>query len=364
MVDYSGLFDSRLFSKWIGVKHAEDKTLGVQTYSNATVLPCKELPDGRSGGGIVSEAGEFLKESTVHNGSHVPYKTEAVKHSDETVIYFGMLIGVWGHCFTDCIKRAWFFHSDEYREQYTGLKVIYTAHEGSLHKNFLDLLAKSGIDIQNFYEVKEPTVFKEIIIPDSSFWLDDERNDHFTKEYRECIDRIKAPYARQKKDINKKIYYSHRNVRGFNNDIGEEKIERYLEKNGFEIVHPEKLNLDEQLDLLSRCSVFAATDGSNSHNSVFLPEDSEVIIILRSPYMTFHQLALNELYERQKIYYVDSSLSLLCKADRPTRGPFFYYVSKELVWRVEGRELEETDGYLKDNFKDFRPNRQSLIDFF
>ena len=293
----------------------------MQTYLNATVLPCKELPDGRSGGGIISEAGEFLKESTVHNGSHVPYKFESAKHSDETVIYFGMLIGVWGHCFTDCIKRAWFFHCDEYQEKYSGLKVIYTAHEGALHKNFLDLFAKSGVDIKSFYEVKEPTVFKEIIIPDSSFWPDDERNDHFTKEYRECIDRIKAPYAKQKKDINKKVYYSHRDVRGFNNDIGEEKIERYLTKNGFEIVHP---------------------------------EHSEVIIILRSPYMTFHQLALNELYEEQKIYYVDSSLSILCKADRPTRRPFFYYVSKELVRHVEGRDLEETDGYLKDNFRDFR----------
>lgn len=266
-----------------------------------------------------------------------------------------MLIGVWGHCITDCIKRAWFFKSNIFQRDFSSYKVVYIAPQGSLHPNFLSVLSKLGIDIAAFEEIKEPTKFKEIIIPDSSFFLDENRVDHFTIEYKDCIDRIKSGFIcddRQK--ITKKIYYSHRNVRGYNNDIGEEKIERYLASHGFEIIHPEKLTFDEQLKLLSQCSLFVASDGSTSHNSIFLPESAEIVIIPRSPYLTFHQLALNELYEQQKIQYVDSSLSLLCKGDRPTRGPFFYFVSNKLVETIEKRKLDETPEYLRSNFKDFK----------
>ena len=355
MVNFDLLLNKELFASEISSAHKCNKELSYSCYQNATILPCCQLPNGQSGGGVLSADGQLLTESTVHKGSHVPYDVDAeeVEEADETVLYFGMLIGIWGHCITDCIKRAWFFQCDDYKSKYANLKIVYTAHEGSLHQNFLELLNCLGIDIHSFTEIKKPTRFKQIIIPDSSFFLDDSRIEQYTKEYRETIDRIKLTVQYECDNNFKKIYYSHRNVRGINNDIGEEKLEKYFRQQGFEIVHPERLSFKQQLELLSRCTVFAASDGSTSHNSIFLPEDAEVIIIPRSPYLTFHQLALNELYEEQKIYYIDATLSILCKGDRPTRGPFFYYVSPNLIEHIENRRFEENDHWVKDNFKDF-----------
>lgn len=355
MVDFDGLLDKNRFNIEIDTVHEVEKKLGYSIYNNATLLPCVDLPSGKSGGGIIDSNGNFLKESTVHNGSHIPYQVNSkdIHYSDETVIFFGMLIGIWGHCISDCIKRAWFFDTDIFKEKYKDVKVVYVAPKGTLHGNFVDLLKKLNIEIENFTEIKNITKFKKIIVPDSSFFLDDFGIEHFTCEYRFCIDKIKRTYIKQKEEVNKKIYYSHRDVRGFNNDIGEQKLERFFQKNGFEIIHPEKMNLDAQLDLLSTCSVFASSDGSTSHNSIFLPETAEVIIIPRSPYLTFHQLALNELYGLQNIFYIDASLSILCKGDRPTRGPFFYYVSEKLIEHVEKTNFTENEEWIRANFYDF-----------
>lgn len=357
MISFDGLFDKKIYEKEITAKHEVDKALSYATYENATVLPCKTLTvngQSKSGGGIVISDGSFLKESTVHNNSHIPYEVDRkdVLFCDEEVVYFGMFIGVWGHCITDCIKRAWFLNDPRFSEVIKGKKIIYVAQEGSLHSDLKGILSKSGIDVEQLVEVKTPTKFRSVIVPDSSFFLDDDKVEHFTKEYRDTINKIKEPFYNS--NPNKKLYFSHRNIRGYKNDIGEERLEKYFSEHGFEIVRPEKITLDEELRLLASCSTFAATDGSSSLNSMFLPDDAEVIIIPRSPYLAFHQLGINELYPNQKIYYVDSSLSVLCRGDRRSRGPFFYFVSKELIRHVEGVEQEETPKWLKDNFKDFR----------
>lgn len=355
MINYDGLFDKQLFLKEIEAKHEVIQELSYSKAKNALVLPCIDLPNGFSGGGIIKENGEFIKESTVHNGSHVPYEVNhnQVEIVDERVVYFGMLIGVWGHCISDCIKRAWFINSPEYIERFAKCKIIYTAQKDSLHKNFIDFLSLLGINIDTFYEITKPTIYSEVIIPDSSFFLDDNGVEHFTKEYREVIEKIKEPF-KSVTGISKKIYYSHRNVRGIMNDMGERQIEKYLQNHGFEVVHPELLSVQEQLKLLAQCKVFISSDGSTSHNSIFLPEESEIIIIPRSPYLTFHQLALNELFEKQKIYYIDSTISIMCKGNRPTRGPFYYFVSPNLIEHIENKPFYESKKWLVDNFKEFK----------
>lgn len=350
MIKYDGLINRDLFQKEINSEHKSNKKLSYKELNNCVVLPIK-VKNGKSFGGIVDSGKNFVNESTIHYGSHEPYYVEEkeIKNRNESVIYFGMLIGVWGHCITDCIKRAWFFNKENKGKH----KIVYIAHEGSLHKNFIEFLKEINIDITDFEEIREPTRFKKIILPDESFYFDNNKTGFYSDEYVNSINIIKSKYQKPNELINKKLFFSHKDVRGINNDIGEEKIEKYLEKNGFEIVHPEKLSFAKEMDLLSRCKVFAATDGSTSHNSIFLPNKSKVVIIPRSPHLTQHQLVLNDIYKEQDIEYVDSSLSILCNAKRPTRGPFFYYVSKQLVKCIENKDLIISERYLQYNFKDF-----------
>lgn len=71
MITYEKLFDPNLFKRELEATHFDEKSLGITRYLEAMILPCRELPSGRSGGGVVANDGSFVKESTVHNNSHI-----------------------------------------------------------------------------------------------------------------------------------------------------------------------------------------------------------------------------------------------------------------------------------------------------
>ena len=66
--------------------------------------------------------------------------------------------------------------------------------------------------------------------------------------------------------------------------------------------------------------------------------------------MNSYQLAINEI-NSLKISYIDSSLSIMVDSKYPTRGPFFYYISKELM-NYFGDDGIMDKKYWKRNFGD------------
>ena len=107
--------------------------------------------------------------------------------------------------------------------------------------------------------------------------------------------------------------------------MGEERLVEYFKSKGYAAVRPETLPLEEQLNILANCTNFASTVGSCSHNSIFLKDNSEVILIPRS-FMGKFQSVLNEV-NNTNATYVDSALSLFQK---DSYGPFCYIISKQL----------------------------------
>lgn len=207
-------------------------------------------------------------------------------------------------------------------------------------QNFKRLLEILNINVNNFQEITQPTQFDKIILPDESLYLDGYRK--FTIEYRETINRIRDFAVKNRMPTSsKKIYYFHGS-----RQFGEERLAEYFKSKGYEIVRPEKLTLDEQLNLLINCENFASTVGSTSHNLIFLPNGAEVILIPRgSGYIgNPYQRTLNQIYP-MNINYVDSSLSIFYKRN----GPFCYIVSEHLK-RFFG---DKFDGYDEEDFKTF-----------
>lgn len=113
-------------------------------------------------------------------------------------------------------------------------------------------------------------------MPDESFFVDGDTS-FFTDEYRATIDRIKAFALKNRTPSPKKIYFFYGR-----SQIGEERLAEYLRSKGYEIISPELLTLDEQLNVLINAESFASTGGSCAHNSVFLRDGTEVIMIFRA----------------------------------------------------------------------------------
>lgn len=343
-----------------------DKKLGFQVIEHGMILPYKKFNDkgehGQAGwGGIVDAEGKFIKESHIHTGTGGAYDfpSESLQHSSETAIYLGIFFQIWGHVITDDLRRIWFLKS-ELMNQFKSCPLVYIAADITLDKlpNFRRLLEILEIDIDNLREIKQPTQFDKIILPDECFFSktlapddysfpdNDSLERKFTNEYRQMIDQIRNfAIKNQSPTSSKKIFYFY----GVRRQIGEERLAEYFKSKGYEIISPEKLTLDEQLNLLINAKSFASTLGSCSHNSIFLRDNAEAIIIPRRNEYMFHQEALNQVHPINA-YYVDSTLSVFYEVVGVYQHVMHCFIISEQLKRFFG---DKFSSYEDDDFKIF-----------
>ena len=358
MVNYDYLYNKEYYGDDLNKNYISNKKLGCRIISNGIVLPHKQQVPGHDmlgGGGVVDNTGKYIEGTFLHDNPSREYKPASIRYSNETVIYIGMFVAIWGHCLTDNIKRLWFLKSDIYKKYFNGYKLIYIPMWNfdfeTNAKNFKRLLQIWNIDFDNFKSITEAIQYKNIIIPDVSFGgsLGDENNVNavFTNEYKETINYIRQ-FALQNYVPNmsfKKLYFMHGRKQ-----IGEELIAQYFNSKGYTLVFPERLTFEEQLNILVNCESFASTAGSCSHNMIFLRENTEVILIPRGAYLTGYQEILNQLFSLN-ITYIDSTLSLFVN-NLAQDGPFFYFVSDKLK-KYFGDCDEDVYHYTEADFKMF-----------
>ena len=339
-----------------------NKKLGFQVIEHGMILPHKSVNiPGKwhfGQGGIVDKDGSYIESSSLHHGvgeAYTPPK-ESILHSSETVIYLAMFYQIWGHDLTDNIRRVWFLKSDTFKSEFKNCPIVYIPYkDGTLTiekqpslKRLLEILE---VDVDRLRPITQPTQYDKIILPDGSFLSPNNPEKGFTKEYREAIEQVRSFALKNRTPIsNKNIYYFH----GRSGSC-EERIADYFKSKGYEIVRPEKLTLDEQLNLMVNCEHFVSTSGSCAHNALFLRDNSEVILIPRAASkFGYYQEMINQVHPLN-ITYVDSSLSIFSKGI--TVGNYFYLVSEQLK-RFFG---DNFDGYEDEDFKNFLQHEKTCI---
>ena len=130
-------------------------------------------------------------------------------------------------------------------------------------------------------------------------------------------------------------------------NAGEERLAQYFQSKGYEILRPELLPIDEQLNIFANCTSFASLVGSVSHNVIFSPDNANVILIpRRAAYLNIYQQALNHVHNID-CHYIDSALSIFApKWD----GPFCYIISENLR-KYFGDDV--TEKYTQEDFETF-----------
>jgi hypothetical protein len=234
-------------------------------------------------------------------------------------------------------------NSETFKSEFKNCPLVYIEWHQNLEKqqNFRRLLEILDIKFENLRCVDCPTQFDKIILPDESFF--GSRYRKFTNEYRETIDRIRDFALRNQTPTSaKKIYYFYGR-----NQVGEERLAECFRERGYDIISPEKLTFDEQLNLLINCESFVSTLGSISHNSIFLRDNTEAIFLTRIPgYLTLHQPALNQM-RPLKATYIDTSLSIF------DRWGIFRQNCHIFTPQLKKFFGEKFDGYAEEDFKNF-----------
>ncbi len=352
MTNYDYLYKKEYYGESLYKMYEVKKELGYEVIKNGVILPYKPTAQG-PGGGILRGSGEFIGSASLHNCCGSGYEFSKIeRHIESTVIYLGMFHDVWGHCLTDNIRRLWFLRSSAYIEKFSKCKLVFVPMEsfafGESNRKLLEIL---GFCPDDFLPVTKITQYSTIILPDESFFTPDGDLRYFTPEYRRMIDKVRDYALEHKKPTaGKKIYFSYRNYTHFK-QFGEERLERYFCSKGYNVLYPEKMTFEEQLNALINCDSFASTIGSCAHNILFLRDHTNVILIPRANYLTGYQLALDQVHELN-ITYIDSTLSLFA-ARFPWEGPFYYFVSSGLMdYFKDSRKKDRR--YWIENFKGFR----------
>lgn len=332
-VSYSFFIKKRQLDKVVESSQFDylaDKKLKVDVLPGGIVLPAVfHESENSTDGGVVAN-GHFYEHSVYHRGSGKDYRFNAdqVSFRNEKVVYIGMWTDVWGHCITDNLKHLWFLKDENYSFLHN-FKWVYTASDEIASPNFFRLLEKLGVRRENIERILSITQFKEVYLPDDSFIFTNGHR-YYTKEFARLISGMLSQGSTNMTDSScpPKIYFSRTGIpQKWQRDTGEKRIEKVFQRLGYTIFYPERLTFDRQLQLLFNCESFAATEGSISHNALFLKEGAELICIRKSDYLNTYQFAINQL-KKLSVTLIDANETL--KSITPWFGPFFLYNSRQL----------------------------------
>ena len=291
------------------------KPLEVLTIENGIIIPQKDAdrklyPNTWMGlGGVVDKSGDFIRMSGIKSlfsddlvfGGKYDYR-EPVEESDETVIFMGAFQPQWGHFLIEYCTRLWYSlkNDNRYKIAYCG----FACEKGEIQKPFQDFLRLLGIEKQQLIDVRRPTRFRKIIIPEQSFL----RNQYYTKEYKDIIDTAYINICKDNLVPCEKIYFSRCLFIENGNperERGEWEIQETFRKNGYKILFPEKLSVEEQIFYVRNCKEFAAIPSSTSDNAVFAAEATKRIYIRKAFSAVCETFQIEQMTKAAEVVFID-----------------------------------------------------------
>lgn len=316
--------------KQVFLKRQEDRLLQVNALNGATILPMHFGLDSIKGG-VVDATLHFIPNTGFHVGKEGEYlfSQQDVNICHKQAFYLGYFNKTWGHCFTDNIKLLWPFVYSQFDNLLSkkNMDFIYLCDDGfKLSKSFMELLQLIGIDVNRMKPIYQLTQYETLYVADACFYTKGEEERFYTKEYTKLIHSITDKITPIKED---KIYLT-RTALKHGRDIGEKDIETVFKRLGYKIISPEKLSLYTQLAYIKGCKILATTEGSISHNAVFMSRGTNVVIIRKCSFVNEYQIALNEINDLN-VTYIDAHLSVFARQDVLTAGPFFLYVNDNMI---------------------------------
>ncbi len=310
--------------------HKFDAVLGCRSFHNAFVAPYVGWT--KSIGCVIDASGQEVKDSGCIEWKEdaAYYNTNDSLEEHKRVVFLGFLLTVFGHSYTDDLRKLWFLQTEEYKLlRQKGYEVVYTTSwNRPIPQPVLDIIRLAGFDLDKACHVTQLTRFEEVVIPDNCF-KSTSYGRIYSQEYTEMIDRIKQAIP-SSKDGWSKVYFTRTSfTSNSKKEYGEQEIEQVFERMGYTIVAPEAYSVIEQIQMVQHCTHFASTEGSVSHLSLFCQPGTEVAIINKASYLNFHQVLINE-FADLNVTYIEANHSSRANPEYPWWGPFYLCVNRHM----------------------------------
>ena len=316
---------------------------------DAVILPHREGKKPWGLGGVVDSYGNFVEESMVESfGGMYPFDVNDVETNEADVVFLGYTIAHWGTFLVDFTRRLYYYFSSDKRLKIAFCGIGFEKGSfGALERNCYAFLSLLGIERENVLDIRTPTRFKKVYVPEVGFdfgkWV--------MPEYKIPFQNIREKLI-EKDNVTKadKIYFT-RCQFSPKKESGEKYIERFFQKNGFQVVAPETIDVTEQIKLVAGCQVVASLEGTVAHNILFASPGTHQVIIRKQQECNPRQPLFNMVTDTEVCYidcYYEPFHSFPVSHDD---GPFLILFNKNMRKYAKDHCMKYEKRYLFYNIR-------------
>lgn len=211
--------------------------------------------------GIKERSGDVLAPSIVANS----------KLDSRSAYYLGIDASRYGHFILETLCRAWAW--DKYAD--CKVAIIQSPPLPAFVQAFLELIPGLASRIET---VTQPTRFERLIVPYPGFAMG--RVAHFPFKHL-CEKMTDRALSKDEPVTNQPLYLSRAGLRQPSKRalIGEDRLERFLEQQGFLVIRPETLSVQAQIALFNRHRWIVLPNGSACHTRLFSRVETNMITL-------------------------------------------------------------------------------------
>ena len=199
------------------------------------------------------------------------------RDDDRTCVFLGPVICHYGHFLLESLSRLWYTPPQD-------AVLVFAASPNIEVRNYMMAYwSNAGLELSQVEFVTSPTRFRRVIVPEAAFRVG--RYAHIGM--REVYQRITRNVCREPRAARERIYLSRSR---WENTRNENDLEAALSAQGFRVVHPQDLSIEEQIEMISGASEIVGRWGSAMHNVVFANPGVKIVHLFADRFYTSYYL--------------------------------------------------------------------------
>ncbi|MGM9660080.1 MAG: glycosyltransferase 61 family protein [Faecousia sp.] len=338
---------AKALKQWCDADVEVRENPSVRCEKNATILPLRRdkgfgLLFGK--GGVVDAQGSYVPESGIPKRVEGSYPTETPEFRDEKVVYCGYLVNHWGHFLIEGVTRLWYFlENDPTIDKYVFF--LDENEDREIRGNFRLFLELLKI-WDKLEIISRPTTYREVVIPELGIHMRSAYTPKLLKVFDTVADNVVENPAWESPE---KIFFSRSQLKKAHAfECGWDMMDNFYEKNGYRILYPEKIPLDQMIHYIRSARVVASLSGSLPHNMLFARQGQTLEIAERLVLNIDNQTDVNRIRELN-VTYIDAHIPLY---PVDFTGPIILGYTPELQHFAEDRGYAPPDPrYLSEKYR-------------
>jgi capsular polysaccharide biosynthesis protein len=231
----------------------------LEVFENLVYDPSHSCLYDRPGNRVPATAFRVGPEKFLHDDPESIRVPRRLQELDGPVVFVGNFIGHWGKFLIRCISRLWALDDED--SPLLGAK--WQSADGSFER----FLHHAQIDRERFLTPKQPTLLRNVIVPQPTFIP---KAGHAYSAHFALPERIAERICGSTRTTDQPVYLSRSRLAAKQQWVsGEEVLEEMLRAEGVRIVHPEAMSFDEQVQMINEHETFIGCIGSAFHTLMF-----------------------------------------------------------------------------------------------